>query len=118
MTERGRGGWGHHRHGPGFRPPWWPDNEPFPPEGREAWRGMKRGFARRAVLFVVMLFGCVVLVSSFVHIVLSGAFGVDPPEGIAAPAVILGLLILLVVMALVIRAVRRMARPIGDVMEA
>ena len=52
-----RHGWGEHRHGPGgpgFRPPWWPEGEPFPPSGGgpQAWRGRRRRFVRRFVVFL------------------------------------------------------------------
>ncbi len=62
MTERDR----HehdHEHGPpwggppwrsgppwgGGKPPWWPEDESWPPRGPEAWRGMRRHFVRKFV---------------------------------------------------------------------
>ena len=41
-----RRGW----HGRRGRPPWWPENEPFPPQGGQ-WRPMRRRFMRRVLLF-------------------------------------------------------------------
>src|SRR5918992_5857983 len=117
MTEQRRLPW---RYGPGGfrRPPWWPENEPFPPRGPAGWRGMRRHFARRLFLMLLLFFGLVFAASALAVALLSGGFGVDRDGGLVAPAAILGLLILVAAFTLAGRTLRRTTRPIGDVMEA
>ena len=116
-----RHGWGTHGHGPGgpgFRPPWWPEGEPFPPArgGPEAWRGRRRHFVRRVAVFVGLFFLLLFGLNALAVWALSGLFGEDH-RGFGPPIVILfaGLFIAFLLTG---RAVRRMARPVGDVMEA
>ena len=40
---------------PTERPRWWPESEPFPPQGGE-WRAVRGRFMRRMVLFAVVGF--------------------------------------------------------------
>ncbi|HVD12856.1 MAG TPA: HAMP domain-containing sensor histidine kinase [Actinomycetota bacterium] len=103
----------------GYRrpPPWWPEGEPFPPPWQGGWGG--RRFPRRVgimfALFVILTF----FVGGFVIRLLTGGF--QPGErGGGPPAVPVAIVILgIVVVALLVgRLVRRMAAPIGDVMEA
>src|SRR5438046_4726450 len=58
-----RGDW----HG-GGRPPWWPEDEPFPPRGPYGWRRMRSRFVRRVALgfgfFIVALFAFSALVGA------------------------------------------------------
>src|SRR6266545_3868470 len=82
MRDRGRGP-------RGFRPPWWPENEPFPPRGPGSWGGARRHVLRRVGLIVFALFGITIL----------------------------GLL-LLVAIAAVGRTARLMPGPMAEVMEA
>jgi two-component system OmpR family sensor kinase/two-component system sensor histidine kinase BaeS len=66
-----------------------------------------------------LFFALQILVNAFVHIALPATFGDDAGGGATRVfAVILGLLILFVVFVFVLWAVRRMARPIGEVMDA
>jgi signal transduction histidine kinase len=117
MTRDWHGRRGGHRHGPGRgRPPWWPENEPFPPTG--AWRGKRRRFARRVLLFLVMLFGLVFAASALAVALLSGAFGPGEDRGLVLPGALLGLVLLVVGVTAVGRAARRMLGPVGEVMEA
>src|SRR6266545_3315611 len=56
-----------HGRGPGqrgFRPPWWPENEPFPPRGGGPWSGAPRHLLRRVGLIVFALFGLTFLASA------------------------------------------------------
>ena len=109
-----RGHWGH-RERP-TRPPWWPEGEPFPPN----WRGRGRRFPRRLGLVVALLLGLFFVASGFVWRWLGGG-GFGPGAGARGwsgppfPLIILGLL---GVAFLAGRAVRRLATPIGEVMEA
>jgi two-component system sensor histidine kinase BaeS len=105
--------------GPPKRPPWWPENEPFPPRGGWGWGGPPRRFPRRLgllfALFVLLMF----LLSGLVFRLLSsGGWGPGRPYGppmVPFPLLVVGVLL---VAFLAGRAVRRMAAPIGDVMEA
>jgi two-component system sensor histidine kinase BaeS len=107
------GGWGQ-----GRRPPWWPENEPFPPAGPGAWRGMRRRFARRIGLALAFFFLLVLGASTLAVTLLTGAFGVERERGLVAAAAILGLALLAIGVAVVVRTVRRMAEPVGEVMDA
>jgi two-component system sensor histidine kinase BaeS len=103
--------------GPPRRPPWWPEDEPFPPRG--GWGGPPRRFPRRLgllfALFVLLMF----LLSGLLFRLLSGG-GWGPDGRYGPPFVPFPLLVagVLLVAFLVGRAVRRMAAPIGEVMEA
>jgi two-component system sensor histidine kinase BaeS len=102
---------------PGRRPPWWPEDEPFPPD----WRGGGRRFPRRVGLVVALVLGFFFVASGFVWRWYGGGTGFGPGAGGRGwsgppfPLIILGLL---GVAFLAGRAVRRMAAPIGEVMEA
>jgi signal transduction histidine kinase len=124
-NDRSRGpqywrGWGNHRRGPGapgFRPPWWPEGEPFPPpRGAEAWRDRRRYFVRRVAVFVGLFFLLLFGLSALAVWALLGLFGEDQ-RGFGPPIAIL-FAGLFVAFLLTGRAVRRTARPVGEVMEA
>ena len=103
---RGGAGWG------SGKPPWWPDDEDWPPRGAEAWRGMRRRFFRKFVIGLGILLAAVVGLSWF----LGGFFRGDEHRGpFFFP---FGLVVILVVIFLVVRAGRRFASPVADVMEA
>ena len=109
----------------GGRPPWWPEDEPWPPSGRpatEAWRRMRARFLRRAAGFIAAMVVFTTVLSSLVQWTMRAVFhigpGGPPGWGFFHP-----LLIALVVFVLVIafggpRAVRRMAGPVEDVLAA
>src|SRR5215218_2181632 len=127
------------------RPPWWPEGEPFPPQGgwrgRTGWSGggprwaggaggppwaegrggPRRRFPRRVGLLVALFLGFAFLASGAIFRLLWGGGGFGPGtagRGWGGPPFGLLLLGLLGVVFLVGRAVRRMAAPIGEVMEA
>jgi signal transduction histidine kinase len=104
-----------HRRGPSRRPPWWPETEPFPPRG--GWGGPRR-FPRRVGIVFALFLGLMFVVAGLLLSLLWGGFGQGPPRG--APMVPVPLLALALLLAVFLagRAVRRMAAPIGDVMEA
>jgi two-component system sensor histidine kinase BaeS len=105
-----RGGWDYSRR----RPSWWPDNEPFPP--RRGWRGPPSGFMRRMALFFVAVAVLSVIAATFLFWTLASAFGAaDFPGGTARG---LAFLFVFVVLALAARSLRRLTRPVGDVIEA
>jgi signal transduction histidine kinase len=114
-----------YRHPP-FKPPWWPDDEQWPPAGppgMRPWRQMRGRFFRRMVAVFVALFtfsvvGCTVLL--WLGAGLAG--WVDVPPG-AAPALLraagIGALIAGSVFVFGLgQALRRVALPMGDLMEA
>ena len=121
MPDHGPG-WDRHRHPPGGfgrgrRPPWWPEDEPFPPE----WRGRGRRFPRRVGLVVALFLGFFFVASGLVWRWFGGGGGFGPGgagRGWSGPPFGLILLGLLGVAFLAGRAVRRLAVPIGEVMEA
>jgi two-component system sensor histidine kinase BaeS len=123
----------------GGRPPWWPEDEPFPPEG--GWRGgppwagggsrwggagsrgggPRRRFPRRVGLLVALFLGFAFLATGALFRLLWGGGGFGPGSagrGWNGPPFGLLVLGLLGVAFLAGRAVRRMAAPIGDVMDA
>ena len=107
-------------HGPGprgFRPPWWPENEPFPPRGQGPWGGARPHLLRRVGLIVFALFGITFLASALAVAAISGVLGLREHRGLVPAAAILGLL-LLATIAAVGRTARRMAGPMAEVMEA
>ncbi len=112
MRDRGRGP------GPrGFRPPWWPENEPFPPRGPGPWGGARRHVLRRVGFIVFALFGITFLASALAVAAISGVLGLREHRGLVPVAAILGLLLLFAIAA-VGRTARRMADPMAEVMEA
>jgi signal transduction histidine kinase len=104
------------RGGPGFRPPWWPENEPFPPVGPQAWRGMPRHFARRVFLVVAVFFG-LIFVANALAVALFSGLGRGGHRGFGPAIAILGFGLIVAIVAAG-RAVRRVVRPVGTLMEA
>ena len=100
----------------GRRPPWWPEGEPFPPP----WRGGPRRFPRRVGLLVAVAVGLMFVASGLAwRLLWDGQHGPgDGGQGWSGPPFPLLILGLLGVAFVVGRAVRRMAAPIGEVMEA
>ena len=105
----------------GGRPPWWPEGEPFPPEGGwEAWGGMRRRFFRRLLLGIGALF-LLLLVSGWVLGLVFGPGwdrGPGPPRPGFFPFPLFLLAGIVVVFLFVLRALRRSVGPVGEVMEA
>lgn len=100
------------------RPPWWPDDEPFPPTDREAWRRNAPRHFRRRIGFVFLAFFLILFLTSAVAVgVLTDVFGVKPHHGLVPLAALFGVLILAGFIAFV-RWLRRMAAPVDDVMTA
>ena len=105
-----RGGWDDSRR----RPPWWPENEPFPP--RRGWGGPPSGFMRRVALFFVAVAILSVIAATFLFWTIASALGAsDFPGGTARG---LAFLFVFLVLAVAARSLRRLARPVADVIEA
>jgi two-component system, OmpR family, sensor histidine kinase BaeS len=105
-----------------FRPPWWPENEPWPPRDRHWRRSTHRPFFR--------LFGCAFLLLSIVGAAFFVAVIVLALNALGATAVGLrearwvvpgGALLLLILITTVIVAganLRRMSAPLDDILAA
>ena len=104
--------------GVGGRPPWWPEDEPFPPADSDTWRRYRpRHFARRIGVAFALFFLLLFLTSALAVAVVSGVFGLEKGHGLLPVAVVLGLLLLIGIVALA-RWLRRLAAPVSDVMAA
>jgi signal transduction histidine kinase len=102
----------------GARPPWWPEDEPFPPTDREAWRRNGPRYFRRRIGFAFLVFLLVLFLTSAAAVaVLSGVFGVRPHHGLVPLGAVLGLVLLFAMVAF-LRWLRRIAAPIEEVMAA
>ncbi len=101
------------------RPPWWPVDEPFPPVGREAaWNQARRRFMLRlGCLFFFLLFLISLGVSALFWF-LAGIVGVIHSPSGAPPIPLLGIVFVFAGLFVVGRAFRRVAMPLGDLMNA
>lgn len=100
----------------GQRPDWWPENEPWPPEGAYAWRKLRSRFFIRfaigvSIVVLLVLAGPIVVISQVL-----GAAGLSGGAAVAGAVAIF----LLVVFALLgaVRTARRFAMPVGHLIEA
>ncbi len=107
-------GWG--PRGGRRRPPWWPENEEWPPRDAEAWRQLRRGFIRRAGAFAVgMLLLLTALAVSLIWLIGTLVGSRHPLAIVAGGAVVL---VVLLVARGIVRGVRLSAAPIGELIEA
>ena len=101
-----RGPWGTRE-----RPPWWPENEPFPPTD---WRRSQARYARRmgcAFFFAFVFFALVVALFA----TLIGQIFSASERGI--PSILIGVLGLIVLFT-VLNTIRRIVMPLGDIITA
>ena len=118
MTERRR--WGRHERWTrarwdGERPPWWPDGEPWPPQGPEAWRQVRRRFMGRMARFALLALTILVLLAALVVWAVSQLLGTSVATTVAGVIV---LILLLVVARGLVRGLRGSAAPLADMMAA
>ena len=106
-----RRGW----HGRRGRPPWWPENEPFPPQGGQ-WRPMRRRFMRRVLLFATGAMLVFLAVLAVAIAALLRAFELAGPRGGWLVALILAAGFAVVVFAG--RGLRGFTAPLGDLIDA
>jgi two-component system sensor histidine kinase BaeS len=102
---------------PADRPPWWPENEAWPPRSATAWRRSAGHLFVRRVLLVLAALLFLVIAANALLFSLPGPFR----EAHGRLGKIPGFLVLVVLVVIVIAAVRyirHLASPIGDVMEA
>ena len=106
-----------HDHRRGFRPLWWPADEPFPPHDG-SWRGMRSHFVRRIAIGLGVFFLFVFLVG-WLGAALGGDWfdRSDEHRGFF-PWFLFFPIVLLIGFLAFGRAIRRTAKPIGQVMDA
>lgn len=104
------------------RPPWWPENEEWPPT-REAWRRMGRRspFFRRMgcvfFVFALLAFTGLLAILRLIFTAFHGSPPFDRPDTIF-PFAILGFVLLLTTIFWGIRSLRRMSVPLDNLLEA
>jgi signal transduction histidine kinase len=100
------------------RPPWWPENEPFPP--RQGWSGPPGQWSGRVVRRMAMFFVAAAVFSvvgaTVLFWTLATALGAPDVVGNVARGV--ALLVVLYGFVFAARSLRRLAAPVGDVIEA
>ncbi len=106
------------------RPPWWPENEPWPPARRRWWRGTRRPFFRR--LGCLFLLFNLVGVAFFVAAILSllnalgvvsiGSLHFQAAWFVPAVAILLAMLVAAAVAGAT--SLRRMSIPLDDLLAA
>ena len=111
--RRNRGEWG--RWPPGRRPPWWPENEEWPPKDDAAWRELRHGFMRRAGCFFLFM-ALVVVAGAAAFIWLLATITESDPTQVFG--VLFGLVIFLIVVRVTISLFRSTAAPVGELIEA
>jgi two-component system sensor histidine kinase BaeS len=96
-------------------PPWWPENEPWPPvRGSLHWRRHRTRFVRRAGAGLSLLLFLVVLGAQQV---MSWFFGASPfPERF--PRALWAFAVVLVIVSVVSATMRRFGLPMGDIVGA
>jgi two-component system sensor histidine kinase BaeS len=94
---------------PGRRPPWWPEGEPFPPRRWGGRRGPP-GFVRRIGCFLLAILACAVLAGAVVG-------GLVARLGVG-PVAFLALVFVLLLVVAGAGAVRRMTRPMANLIDA
>ena len=113
----------HHPHSsPRQRPPWWPENEDWPPT-REAWRRVGRRnpfFRRMGCVFFVFAFLAFTGLLAILRLLFTAFHGPPPfdrPDTIF-PFAILGFVLLLMTITWGIRSLRRLSGPLDNLLEA
>jgi two-component system sensor histidine kinase BaeS len=102
------------RHYP--KPTWWPENEPWPPQGEFPWRRMRRLFFIRFAIGIALVFALVVagpLIVLGEVLRLAGVSGAAATFGAVAIFVVL-----MIAIAAAARGARRFALPVGSLIEA
>lgn len=107
---------------PRRRPPWWPPDEPFPPAaGDPRWRRMRGPFVRRMVTLFLSVFLLICMGSAALGWFIGSSWGASAapvPFARFGPLGIVGLVFVLVGLMAAGRSLRRIAMPIGDLMDA
>src|SRR5262249_39263220 len=98
------------------RPPWWPDNEPWPPsDSRARWgRGRSRFVRRVGCLFAALLFLSAIGGASLLSMVLGRTGLIGAPDQVSLWTVA-GAAAFAVLIVAFIGAMRRVAFPLGEI---
>ncbi len=111
--RRYRRPWGRRPH---ERPPWWPADEAWPPQGEFPWRRLRRLFFIRFAVGVFLVFALVIVGPLIVIGQVLNALGLPgPTTGFLAGAI---LLFFILAIAGTAGGARRLALPFGDLIEA
>jgi signal transduction histidine kinase len=107
------------------RPPWWPEDEPFPPPRLRSSHGVQRRFYRRMAIFFVAFLVLVITGAFTLFWAVAGALGFARTDGQpppwdhpGGPQFVLVPLVIIVSLVLLGRTFRGVARPVGDLIEA
>ncbi|MBK9926281.1 MAG: HAMP domain-containing histidine kinase [Anaerolineales bacterium] len=106
------------------RPPWWPENEEWPPREPHRWRRMGRHnpfFRRLGCLFVVFNFFGFVLFATILGLVLNalGVIQISVPQlQWVLPIGVLFIIFVVAVGAFATRNLRRVSKPLDELVEA
>jgi len=104
------------------RPPWWPENEEWPPT-REAWRRVGRRnpfFRRMGCLFFAFFFLAFMGLLATLRLIFTAVHGSSPFDrpDLTLPFGFLGFVLLLMVVGWGIRSVQRVSAPLDSLVEA
>jgi two-component system sensor histidine kinase BaeS len=105
----------------GNQPPWWPQDMEWPPRGGGGshWQTMRGRFIRRFVFLFFCFVAFSVLAATALFWIAATALGlVDPSGTLARGAVVVIVLLGLLGLVFTAGAVRRVAAPVGDMIEA
>jgi signal transduction histidine kinase len=103
---------------PADRPPWWPENEEWPPRSATAWRrSAGRLFVRRVVLVLAALLFLIIAANILVFS-LPGPFKEAHGGRFGKLPGFIGVLLLVLIIIATVRYIRHLASPIGDIIEA
>src|SRR6476660_1513751 len=108
----------------GHRPPWWPQNEEWPPRDQQQWRWMggRNPFFRRmgCVFLIFNLIGFVLLfsISAFILNVLGVRHISGNQYNLLLPAGIIFLIFTVLIIIFATRNLRRISKPLDELVEA
>jgi signal transduction histidine kinase len=106
---------------PHGRPPWWPENEPWPPQPRYAGRMRGRFFRRMGCFFLIFFVFMLGMGTLFVWLVLQLLRLLQVPAqtyGWVIPLSVLLFIFGLAFLGWAGRGLRRLSMPVGDLLEA
>lgn len=114
------------RYMPEHRPPWWPENEEWPPRDPSQWRQLRRRspfFRRLGCMFFGMSILALIGLLAVLRWVLSPFIEVHAPPPLDRPFLLLplgviGLIVLISAIFGAARSLRRMSRPLDDLLHA